>query len=124
MELSEILASRRTRNFGRKETAGSTKYIKFRDKTFQMTECEDDIQVTEEVVEEQVFLTNISGNPKNGNVKKNCPLKCGKLHTNGSLYFCQQFRKKEREERKAIQSNLHNLCILCLGWKSVSTSAQ
>ena len=40
VELSEILASHRTRNFGRKETTGSSNYVKFRDKTFQMTECE------------------------------------------------------------------------------------
>ena len=26
--------------------------------------------------------------------------------------------KKELEERKAIQSKLHNICILCLGWKN------
>ena len=77
-----------------------------------MTECDDDIQVTEEVIEEQIFLTNIGANNKNENIKKTCTLKCGELHRNGSLYFCQQFRKKEPEERKAIQSKLHNLCIL------------
>ena len=32
VELSEILASRRIRNFGRKETTGTTKYVKFKDK--------------------------------------------------------------------------------------------
>ena len=32
----------------------------------------------------------------------------GKLHMNGSLFFCQQFRINELEERKAIQSILHN----------------
>ena len=119
VELNEILASRRTRNFGRKETTGTAKYVKFKDKTFQMVECPEDVQVTEEIMEENVFLSSVSGNPKSGNVKKNCPLKCGRQHTNGSLFFCQQFRKKEIEERKAIQSKLHNICILCLGWKTV-----
>ena len=80
-----------------------------------MTECKDDIQVTEEVIDEQVFLANMGTGSKNGNVKKTYALKCGKLHTNGSLFFCQQFRKKEPEERKAIKTKLHNLCILCLG---------
>ena len=38
VELNEILASRRTRNFGRKEITWPTKYVKFQDKTFQMVE--------------------------------------------------------------------------------------
>ena len=118
VELNEILASRRTRNFGRKEATRPAKYVKFKYKTFQMVECPEDVQVTEEIMEENVFLSSVSGNSKSGNVKKNCPLKCGRQHTNGSLFFCQQFRKKELEERKAIQSKLHNVCILCLGWKT------
>ena len=81
VELNEILASRRTRNFGRKETTGTAKYVKFKDKTFQMVECPEDVQVTEEIMEENVFLSSVSGNPKSGNVKKNCPLKCGRQHT-------------------------------------------
>ena len=83
VELNEILASRRTRNFGRKETTGPAKYVKFKDKTFQMVECPEDVQVTEEIMEENVFLSSVSGNPKSGNVKKNCPLKCGCQHRNG-----------------------------------------
>ena len=34
MELSEILASRRTRSFAKKEGTGSSKFVKFKDKTF------------------------------------------------------------------------------------------
>ena len=45
MELSEILASRRTRSFVKKE-GGNSKFVKFRDKTFQMVECEDEDLVT------------------------------------------------------------------------------
>ena len=37
---------------------------------------------------------------------------------NSSLFFCNKFRKKDQEERKAIQKKLLNLCILCLGWKN------
>ena len=65
-----------------------------------------------------MFLSNVNGSPKSGNMKKNCPLKCGRQHMNGSLFFCQQFRKKDLEERKAIQSKLHNVLILCLRWKN------
>ena len=115
VELNEILASRRTRSFGRKEPAGSAKYVKLKDKTFQMVECPEDVQVTEEVMEENVFLSKVSESPRSNNVKKNCPLKCGRQHTNGSMFFCQQFRKKDLEERKVIQTKLHNVCILCFG---------
>ena len=34
IELSEILASRRTRSFAKKEATGSSKFVKFKDKTF------------------------------------------------------------------------------------------
>ena len=74
VELNEILASRRTRNFGRKEPTGAVKYVKFKDKTFQMVECPEDVQVTEEVMEENVFLSKVNETPKSNNVKKNCPI--------------------------------------------------
>ena len=80
-------------------------------------ECENDTQVTEEILEEKVFLAGLGKGSKNGEMKKSCPIKCGKLHTNGSLFFCNQFGKKEPDEKKAIQTKLHILCILCLGWK-------
>ena len=80
VELNEILASRRTRNFGRKDSTGSVKYVKFKDKTFQMVECPEDVQVTEEVMEENVFLSNVSESPRSSNVRKNCPLICGRQH--------------------------------------------
>ena len=118
IELNEILASRRTRNFGKKEPTGTVKYVKIKDKIFQMVECPEDVQVTEEVMEENVFLSKVNETPKSNNVKKNCPIKCGRQHTNGSLFFCQQFRKKDLEERRAIQTKLYNVCILCLGWRN------
>merc|ERR1712215_407835 len=34
------------------------------------------------------------------------------------MFFCQQFRKKDLEERRAIQTKLYNVCILCLGWRN------
>ena len=46
MELSEILASRRTRSFAKKEGTGNSKFAKFKDTTFQVVECEDEDQVT------------------------------------------------------------------------------
>ena len=33
VELNKILASRRTRNFGKKEPTGTVKYVKFKEKT-------------------------------------------------------------------------------------------
>ena len=41
LELSEVLASRRTRNYARKVGGGSTKFVKFREKTFQVVECDE-----------------------------------------------------------------------------------
>ena len=29
------------------------------------------------------------------------------------LFFCNQFQKKDQEERKTIQQKLMNLCIMC-----------
>ena len=101
IELNEIMSSRRTRNFGKKETIGLVKYVKFKDRTFQMVECPDDVQIDEEVTDEKMFLSKINETPKSNNLKKNFPIKCGRQHTNGSLFFCPQFRKKEVERKKS-----------------------
>ena len=57
MELSEILASRRTRNYARKEGGGSAKFVKFREKTFQVVECNEEDKVTGEILDENKFLS-------------------------------------------------------------------
>ena len=45
---------------------------------------------------------------------KKCPIRCSrKEHWNGSLYFCNTYRKKEMEEKQAIVKKLH-ICITCL----------
>ena len=56
MKLSEVLASRRTRNYTRREGEGSTKFVKFRDKTFQVTEWNEEEEITGEIVDENIFL--------------------------------------------------------------------
>ena len=71
-----------------------------------------------EVLDENVFLTGVKQGEGSGGNKKLCPIRCGRTHVNSSLFFCNKFRKKEQEERKAIQQKLLNLCILCLGWKN------
>ena len=53
-------------------------------------------------------------------LKGHCPIKCGKDHINSSLFFCSKYRKKNQEERKELQKKIINLCILCLGWKSIN----
>ena len=117
LELSEILASRRTRNYMRREGGSNTKFLKFKDKTFQMTELNEEEDVTEEVISENVFLSAV-GKESSGKSKGPCPIKCGMNHINSSLFFCRKYRKKNQEERKAIQKKMLNLCILCLGYKS------
>ena len=86
IELSEILASRRTRSFAKKETTGSSKFVKFRDKTFQLFECSDGDEVIGEVLDEQVFLAGVKQGGSDNRNKKACPIKCGKTHTNASLF--------------------------------------
>ena len=38
VELSEILSSRRTRSYARSDIGNNTKYVKYKEKTFQITE--------------------------------------------------------------------------------------
>ena len=58
------MSSRRTRNFGKKETPGTVKYVKFKDRTFQMVECPEDVQIDEEITEENVFLSKLDEKPE------------------------------------------------------------
>ena len=110
LELMEILASRRTRSYTRREVGSNTKFVKFRDKMFQMTEVDEDEDITEDILNEYPFLTTIGGKTKGP-----CPIKCGKDHINSSLFFCSKYRKKNQEERKELLKKMINLCILCLG---------
>ena len=70
-----------------------------------------------EVLDENV-LVSITKKESSGKLKGACPIKCGKDHINSSLFFCGKYRKKNQEERKAIQKKMLSLCILCLGYKS------
>ena len=82
IELSEILASRKTRSFAKKEATGSSKFVKLKDKTIQLFECGDGDQVIGEVLDEHMFLVGVKqGGGNNGN-KKACPIRCAKMHTN------------------------------------------
>ena len=39
--------------------------------------------------------------------KKPCPIRCSKeTHSNGSLFFCNAFRKKSKDERRSLQKKL------------------
>ena len=85
------------------------KYVKFKDKTFQMVECPDDVQIDEEITEENVFLSKVSENTKSNNVKKNCPIKCGRQHTNGSFFSVNNsekriWKKEEQSKTSCIMS--------------------
>ena len=46
--------------------------------------------------------------------KKPCPIKCSKgTHSNGSLFFCDAYRMKSKEERRSLQKKTH-VCSTCL----------
>ena len=73
LELSEILASRRTRNYTRREVGGSTKFVKFREKTFQVVECNKEDEIAGEVLDENVFLSAVK-REASGKNKGPCPI--------------------------------------------------
>ncbi len=54
------------------------------------------------------------GKKKTKLTSKKCPIRCPrKEHSNGSLYLCNTFRKKEPDEKREIVKKLH-LCLTCL----------
>ena len=86
LELSEILAFRRTRSYTRREIVNNPKYVKFKEKTFQITECDGEENVTGEVLDENILLS-IVGKESSGKSKGPCPIKCGRNHIYSSLFF-------------------------------------
>ena len=117
VELSEILSSRRARNYARSEVGNNAKFVRFKEKTYQITEYEGAEDVISEDFDENVLIATIN-KERPRKPKGPCPIKCGKTHVNSSLFFCGKYRKKTQEERKAIQKKMMNLCLLCLGFKS------
>ena len=79
-----------------------------------MTEVNEDEDITEEVMNEHLFLSAVR-NENSGKTKGPCPIKCGRDHINSSLFFCSKYRNKNQEERKELQKKMLHLCILCLG---------
>ena len=105
VELSEILSSRRTRNYARSDIGNNSKYVKYKEKTFQITEYDGEEDVMSEDLDENVLMS-ATKKESSGKSKGACPIKCGKNHINSSLFFCGKYRKKTQEERKAIQKNV------------------
>ena len=101
------------------------KKVHFGDKAFVMREvsegefsCEEFSDMEE--IPSSVFMTGERAKGQNGKKKdrkfnkKPCPIKCSKgVHANGSLYFCDSFRGKSKDERRALQKKVHT-CISCL----------
>ena len=102
VELSEKLSSRRTINYARSDVGNNAKYVKYKEKTFQITKYDGVEDVMSEDLDENVLLATMN-KEKSGKSKGPCPIKCGKNHINSSLFFCGKYRKKTQEERKAIQ---------------------
>ena len=85
VELSELLASRRTRNFGRNEFRAGKK-------TLMGKEHGSDQNEDEEVIEDHIFLSGLGGKDKKPgakNAKCVCPIKYGTSDTNRSFVFCK-----------------------------------
>ena len=101
VELSEILSSRRTRNYARSDIGNNAKYVKYKEKTFQITEYDGVEDAMSEDLDENVLVAT-TNKERSGKSKGPCPINCGKTHVNSSLFFCGKYRKKTQEERKAI----------------------
>ena len=104
MELSEILASRRTRNYARKEGGGNTKFVKFREKTFQVVEYDEEDEVIGDILDENVFLSTVK-REASGRNKVPCPIKCGKEYVNSSLFFATSSGRRTRRKGKPSRRN-------------------
>ena len=127
IELNDLQVSKRTLGEKVKEERKSGRIVRFKDKTFRLTELsEEEAESFEDEIsedEDKIFsvMTSTQSNIKTQNTnkreskyrKRSCPIQCGKEHSNGSLYFCAIFRKKPKDERKEIQKKTH-VCITCL----------
>ena len=137
VQLKDIERGRRTLGEDKKkpETKRSLRKVRFKDKVFlvgpaanddsEASGCDSETELVDSFEELVMFAgKSISGRNKDRKGRKNdspskykkkpCPIKCPKLvHSNGSLYFCQTFRTKSKEERRLLQKKCH-LCITCL----------
>ena len=130
LELGDKQASLRTLGENENSIRKTSKNVRFKrgDNIFKVVEVTDDgeeVFPTESDEEfERIFVNNEkvekSSKQKRDKgrnskyPKKRCPIKCGKEHSYGSVFFCPIYRKKSIDERKAIQKKLY-LCCTCLG---------
>ena len=102
------------------------KKVHFGDKAFIMKEwsegeCSREELSDMEEIPSSVFLAGerrkndrVKGKNDKKYNKKSCPIRCSKeIHSNGSLFFCDSFRQKSKDERRALQKKTH-VCISCL----------
>merc|ERR1712215_660934 len=93
VELSEILSSSRTRSYARSEVGNNPKFVKFKEKTYQITEYDGAEDVISEALDENVLIAALN-KEKPRKPKGAFPIKCGKDHINGRLFFCNKYRRK------------------------------
>ena len=99
VELSEILSSRRTRNYTRRDIGNNPKYVRYKEKTFQITEYDGEENVMSEVLDDNVLMS-IMKKENSGKSKGPCPIKCGKNHINSSLFFVESIGKRIKKNEK------------------------
>ena len=127
IELGTKQATARTLGEDKSPERRPKKSVRFKRgyRVFRLLELDDkDLSSDSEDVEdfEMIFTMNEDvrkketgkSKKKNKFPLKKCPIRCPrKEHSNGSLYFCNTYRKKDMEEKRAIMKKLH-LCITCL----------
>ena len=74
VELSEILSSRRTRSYARSEVGNNAKFVRFKEKTYQITEYEGAEDVISEDFDENVLIATIN-KERPRKPKGPCPIK-------------------------------------------------
>ena len=129
---NRLLRNNSPKRYAKKAEGRRDSFIKKDGKVFVLKEWDGE-EVEEEEDEEAAFSMRPGSTPRRlpkRNIQgtssrylmKNCPLDCNELqHTNGSAYFCQDFKNKSREERRLLQKTvlMHNVTVeLILVWKS------
>ena len=105
VELSEILSSRRTRSYARSEVGNNAKFVRFKEKTYQITEYEGAEDVISEDLDENVLIATINKEiPRK--LKGPCPIKCGKIHVNSSLFFVTSSERNHRKRGRQFKIKL------------------
>ena len=76
--------------------------MKYREKTYQITEYDGVEDFINESLNENVLIAAMS-KEKPRKPKRDCSIKCGKNHINGSLFFCAPEAKRPQSLKMTME---------------------